>query len=65
MGVCSCVFLRYGIAPIHYATQQGHSSALELLIAKNADINARNKSVLLMMAMRVQLDVRLGVCMLV
>ena len=36
-------FGRNGGAPIHWAAQGGHSSTLELLIARNADVNARDK----------------------
>ena len=42
-------FYRSGWAPIHSAARGGHSSTVELLIARNADVNARNKWVLLMM----------------
>ena len=36
-------FCSDGQAPIHKAAVGGHLSALELLIAKNADVNARDK----------------------
>ena len=36
-------FCSDGEAPIHWAARGGHSSTLELLIAKNADVNARDK----------------------
>ena len=36
-------FCSRGQAPIHWATEKGHSSTVELLIAKKADVNARNK----------------------
>jgi ankyrin repeat protein len=36
-------FCSDGKAPIHFAAGGGYSSALELLIAKNADVNAQNK----------------------
>ncbi len=36
-------FCSYGQAPIHLAANRGHSSIVELLIANDADVNARNK----------------------
>jgi hypothetical protein len=36
-------YCRFGMAPIHRAAYQGYSSALELLIAKNADVNVQDK----------------------
>ena len=39
-------FCSDGKAPIHSAAEGGHSSALELLIAKNADVNVRGGLVL-------------------
>ena len=36
-------FCSDGWAPIHGAASAGYSSALELLIAKNADVNAQDK----------------------
>ena len=38
-GVFSCVFLRFGETPIYKAAYYDHPSTLELLIAKNADVN--------------------------
>jgi hypothetical protein len=37
---CCC---RDGWAPIHWAAGGGHSSTVELLIANDADVNARDK----------------------
>ena len=36
-------FFSDGQAPIHFAAGHGHSSALELLVAKNADMNVQDK----------------------
>jgi hypothetical protein len=36
-------FCSNGWAPIHYAAVRGHSSTVDLLIARNADVNAREK----------------------
>ncbi len=36
-------FCREGRAPIHFAVLESRSSCLELLIAKNADLNVRDK----------------------
>ena len=36
-------FCSGGSAPIHLAAGRGHSSTVELLIAKKADVNARDK----------------------
>ncbi len=36
-------FCSYGQAPIHLAAGQGHSSTVELLIANDADVIARDK----------------------
>jgi len=30
------------MSPIHYACQEGHYNIVELLLAKNADINSKN-----------------------
>ena len=38
---CFCRY--YGLAPILFAARGGHSSTVELLIERNADVNARNK----------------------
>jgi hypothetical protein len=54
------VFLRFGETPIYKAAYYDHPSTLELLIAKNADVHVvRDKCVLFMTTMHVQLDVRL------
>ena len=42
-GVFSCVFCSDSNSPIHLAADQGHSSTLDLLLAKNADVNARDE----------------------
>ena len=36
-------FCRDDEVPIHLAAEKGHSSTVELLIAKKAEVNARNK----------------------
>jgi ankyrin repeat protein len=36
-------FCSNGMAPIHLAAGGGHSSALELLVSKNADVNAKDE----------------------
>jgi ankyrin repeat protein len=36
-------FCRNGVVPIHCAARGGHSSTVEALIAKKADVNARDK----------------------
>ena len=41
--VAHACFCSESKAPIHEAAYEGHSSALELLIANNADVNARDK----------------------
>ena len=36
-------FCRYGSALIHWAAEKGHSSAVKLLIANEAEVNARDR----------------------
>ena len=34
------VFTQYGLTALMYASEGGHTGAMELLLAKNADVNA-------------------------
>ncbi len=36
-------FFSHGVAPIHRAAEEGRSSTLEFLIARKADLSARDK----------------------
>lgn len=33
---------QYGVTPLHYASKEGHTGAMELLLQAGADINAYN-----------------------